>query len=78
MATFLVRRSFSSFCFAKNLIHAPAASIPLFLSFVGIPYGRVCLTLAHFHLWPFGKFLVRSVRITRLVQPPFAARVMLQ
>lgn len=36
------------------------ASIPLFLTFVGIPYAKLCLTLAYFHLWPFGKFIVRD------------------
>eukprot|EP01112_Ceratiomyxa_fruticulosa_P015194 TRINITY_DN4445_c0_g1_i1.p1 TRINITY_DN4445_c0_g1~~TRINITY_DN4445_c0_g1_i1.p1 ORF type:complete len:747 (+),score=137.12 TRINITY_DN4445_c0_g1_i1:154-2394(+) len=31
----------------------------LHLTFVGIPYGRMCWKLAEYFLWPFGKYLER-------------------
>ena len=39
-----------------------AAAGVLFLSYVGIPYARLCLTMAAYHFWPFDKFIARNVR----------------
>ncbi|KAG8440086.1 hypothetical protein GDO86_006034 [Hymenochirus boettgeri] len=35
-------------------------SILMFLSILGIPYGKLCLRLAKYFIWPFGKVILKS------------------
>ncbi|XP_065145763.1 cation/H+ exchanger protein 1 [Paramisgurnus dabryanus] len=40
-------------------------SLVMFCSIAGIPYGKLCLQLSGYFLWPFGKALRKSINILR-------------
>ncbi|MGD8380295.1 MAG: YccF domain-containing protein [Gammaproteobacteria bacterium] len=40
------------------------AGLIMFLSVIGIPWGRACFTIGSFNLWPFGRRIVERDLVT--------------